>query len=74
VSGQTRILGLYVVKAGVTLRPSFSVPGFVRSILKNPIEKIVGSVLVLSKVTSIISDKQFESSISVCMCMKNVSC
>jgi len=65
VSVLSKIQGLAVIKAGVKLIPYFSVVGFTRSILKNPIENILGSVLALSRVTSIISDKQFESRISV---------
>lgn len=62
-----------MIKAGVRLTPYFSVEGLTRSILKNPIENIFGSVFALSSVTSIINDKQFESRISVCVWKKNVS-
>lgn len=73
MSGISKTLGLAVIKAGVKLTPYFSVEGFTRSILKNPIENILGSVFGLSRVTSIIIDKQFESRISVWVWRKKVS-
>ena len=73
VSGLTKILGLDVIKAGVTLIPFFSVEGFTKSTLKNPIEKILGSVLELSRVASTISDRKFESMISLWTWIKILS-